>query len=219
MYLCGVHVQVAGRARRAVVLVHGARGSSDSWRAVVPALSSRWQVVTLDLPGYGRSVRPSSPPVLSTHAGLVHDVLDVLGIGRTAIVGYSMGACVAADFAARYPECTDRVVLIAPPAVLGPGTFEPAVLHDYFDRYADRGRLFALGGTSEVRPLELPLGRSVERVQPCAAPTLTIGAPHGWRHVPATMLDPLVAFLEAPAVTPSVAAPPAAPPVAVALPG
>ena len=234
MYLRGVHVQVTGHARRAVVLVHGARGSSDSWRAVVPALSSRWQVVTLDLPGHGMSHRPSSTPVLSAHAGLVHDVLDVLGVDRAAIVGYSMGACVAADFAVRYPQSTDRVVLIAPPAVLGPGTFEPAVLHDYFDRYADRGQRFALGGTSRVRLREFPIACRSERALPYPVPTLTIPAPHGWRHVPATMVDPLVAFLDGPAVSPtvspavpstvspavisSVAGPPSVPPV-VALPG
>jgi pimeloyl-ACP methyl ester carboxylesterase len=224
MYLCGVHVQVTGHARRAVVLVHGVRGSSDSWRSVIPALSSRWQVITLDLPGHGLSIRPSSTPVLSAHAGLVHDVLDVLGVGRVAIVGYSMGASVAADFAARYPECTDRVVLIAPPAVLGPGTIEPAVLHDYFDRYADRGQLFARGGASRMPSGGLPTGRGSERAVPYPVPTLTIAAPHGWRDMPAAMVDPLVAFLEAPAVPPaiipSVPEPPSVPPAArVALPG
>jgi pimeloyl-ACP methyl ester carboxylesterase len=211
MYLCGVHVQVTGHARRAVVLVHGVRGSSDSWRSVIPALSSRWQVITLDLPGHGLSIRPSSTPVLSAHAGLVHDVLDVLGVGRVAIVGYSMGASVAADFAARYPECTDRVVLIAPRAVLGPGTIEPAVLHDYFDRYADRGQLFARGGLSRMPSRELPTGRGFERTVPDPVPTLTIAAPHGWRHVPATMVDPLVAFLERPVVSPAIMPPVAGP--------
>lgn len=242
MYLCGVHVQVTGHARRAVVLVHGARGSSDSWRCVVPALSCSWRVITLDLPGHGQSVPAPSTPVLAAHAGLVRDVLGVLGVERAAIVGYSMGASVAADFAARYPERTDRVVLIAPKAELGPGSFEPAVLHDYFDRYADRGWSFATGVAPPV-PLhapslrlagspagthESPVGRGPEQLAANPVPTLTIRVPHGWGQLPATLVPPLVAFLEAPSVAGSSlpgalpralpSGPPAQPPV-VALPG
>lgn len=41
-----------------VVLLHGLGGSTETWRRVVPSLSTSRRVVALDLLGHGRSDKP-----------------------------------------------------------------------------------------------------------------------------------------------------------------
>ncbi|MGZ6834149.1 MAG: alpha/beta fold hydrolase, partial [Mycobacteriaceae bacterium] len=41
-----------------LLLVHGMAGSSDTWRHVMPKLSSRYRVLAPDLPGHGASAKP-----------------------------------------------------------------------------------------------------------------------------------------------------------------
>jgi pimeloyl-ACP methyl ester carboxylesterase len=42
----------------AVLLLHGLGGFAESWRHCMPALSRRFTVYALDLPGFGQSAKP-----------------------------------------------------------------------------------------------------------------------------------------------------------------
>src|SRR5262249_42141062 len=99
-------------AKRTIVFVHGA-GLDHSWWG----LQSRYfgyhgcNVLALDLPGHGRS---DGPPLASIDAmaAWVAKILDEKKIRKAALVGHSMGALVALEFAARYPERAERIALI-----------------------------------------------------------------------------------------------------------
>lgn len=99
-------------ARRTVVFVHGA-GLDHSWWA----LQSRYfgyhgfNVLAVDLPAHGRS---EGPPLatIGEMADWVKRVLDEKGIKSAALVGHSMGSLIALEFAARYPETTERIALV-----------------------------------------------------------------------------------------------------------
>ncbi|MEW6689886.1 MAG: alpha/beta hydrolase [Pseudomonadota bacterium] len=101
-----------GAAKPTVVFVHGA-GLDHSWWG----LQSRYfgyhgcNVLALDLPGHGRS---EGPPLASIPgmADWILKVLDTLQIKAAAVVGHSMGALVALEFAARHPERAERIALI-----------------------------------------------------------------------------------------------------------
>lgn len=73
--------------------------------------SGRFRVILFDLPGFGES---GAMPKLSmgriTRA--MADILDALGLGKAAVMGFCMGAVIALDFALRYPERTERLVLV-----------------------------------------------------------------------------------------------------------
>jgi pimeloyl-ACP methyl ester carboxylesterase len=100
-------------AKPTVVFVHGA-GLDHSWWG----LQSRYfgyhgyNVLALDLPGHGRS---AGPPLASIGdmADWVKQVLERAGIVKATLVGHSMGSLVSLEFAARYPDATERVALIA----------------------------------------------------------------------------------------------------------
>ena len=99
-------------AKPAVVFVHGA-GLDHSWFG----LQSRYfgyhgrNVLALDLPGHGRS---EGPPIATVEgmADWVHRVLNSLKIPKAALVGHSMGALIALEFAARHPAQAERIALI-----------------------------------------------------------------------------------------------------------
>ncbi|MEK6245729.1 MAG: alpha/beta hydrolase, partial [Pseudomonadota bacterium] len=99
-------------SKRSVVFVHGA-GLDHSWWG----LQSRYfgyhgfNVLAVDLPAHGRS---EGPP-LATVEGMtdwVFAFLNALKIAKAMVVGHSMGSLIALEFAARYPDSTDRIALI-----------------------------------------------------------------------------------------------------------
>ena len=77
-------------------------------------LADRFHVYAPLLPGYGRS--EPNLALTSREAVVDHlrDVLDVLGVGTVHLAGHSLGGWRAANFAARYPERVDRLVLASP---------------------------------------------------------------------------------------------------------
>jgi len=99
-------------AKRSIVFVHGA-GLDHSWWG----LQSRYfgyhgfNVLAVDLPAHGRS---AGPPLVSIGemADWVEKVLDEKKIRSAVVVGHSMGALVALEFAARYPQRTEKIALV-----------------------------------------------------------------------------------------------------------
>jgi len=95
-----------------VVLLHGVPTWSFLWRRVMPVLSREHRVIAPDLPGFGRSDKPATgiPPVAALATELAQ-LLDRLGVERTALVGHDLGALVAAAFLERWPERVTHLVL------------------------------------------------------------------------------------------------------------
>src|ERR1700685_1241649 len=53
-----IHSSTAGKGPKTVILVHGWTCDETVWNAQVPALLKEYRVITLDLPGHGRSGLP-----------------------------------------------------------------------------------------------------------------------------------------------------------------
>jgi pimeloyl-ACP methyl ester carboxylesterase len=98
----------------AVVLVHGLVVSCWYMAPTARRLAPRFRVLAPDLPGFGRSPGPRAVLTIPELADALGRWLTARGIGRAAFVGNSVGCQIAADFAARYPERADRLVLLGP---------------------------------------------------------------------------------------------------------
>jgi pimeloyl-ACP methyl ester carboxylesterase len=94
-----------------LVLVHGLSGCWQNWLETLPAISQTRRVVALDLPGFGESEMPAWRISISRYAETVEKLCDQLGLGAVDVVGNSMGGFVSAEFAIRYPDRVDRLVL------------------------------------------------------------------------------------------------------------
>lgn len=97
-----------------LVLLHGLGESSVGWHPVIDRLAADFDVVAIDLPGFGQS--PALPdgrqPTTENLAAAVGAQLRRLGITSAAVAGYSLGARVALQLAAS-PSVT-AVVAIGP---------------------------------------------------------------------------------------------------------
>lgn len=111
-----LHVRDSGpRQAPVVVLLHGFGASLQTWDGWAQGLSQSHRVIRLDLPGSGLS--PPDPTNDYTDARslqLLLSLLDELAVTRASLVGHSMGGRIAWTFAAKHPERTDKLVLIAP---------------------------------------------------------------------------------------------------------
>lgn len=104
----GLPVDVVGEGTDAVLLLHGAFGSRESWVAVAPGLlRDGVRVAVADLPGHGRSARWSRTTLASAVDDLVATA-RVLGAGRLVVVGHSMGGTL---LAAAEPRLLDETSL------------------------------------------------------------------------------------------------------------
>lgn len=109
-----VHFQYAAEGRP-IILLHQAIMSSDQFSNVFgPLTAGGLRPVAIDMPGFGMSDAPGTPPTIGEYATAIMPVLDALGIGQAAIAGHHTGALVATEVALAYPERIDAVVLHGP---------------------------------------------------------------------------------------------------------
>lgn len=96
------------------MLIHGFGETLERWHAagVVSALSPHFQVITFDVRGHGRSDKPRDRQSYGTELSAdVVRLLRHLNVPKAHVVGYSMGAMVALDFAILQQEHALSVVL------------------------------------------------------------------------------------------------------------
>lgn len=96
-----------------VVLVHGNFGDRRHWDEQFHAFAREFRVIRYDLRGFGRSSLPSEGRPYSHHDDLAA-LLRALAVDAAHIVGISMGASIAADFAVTHPDNTLSLVSAGP---------------------------------------------------------------------------------------------------------
>ena len=103
-----------GNGDTTVLLLHGYGESLLAYRGLIPALSRRFSVVAVDLPGSGLSEKPAGTYTLETMVARLNRGLDEWISGPVIVVGHSMGGEIAAALAIERPDRIARVILIAP---------------------------------------------------------------------------------------------------------
>jgi pimeloyl-ACP methyl ester carboxylesterase len=108
----GVLHYAACGAGEPVLLLHQTPRSWDEYRDVLPLLGRRRRAVAMDTLGFGDS-RPAREGEHSVErwAAAAAALLDVLGLGRVAVVGHHTGAYVAVELAVAFPDTVRAVVL------------------------------------------------------------------------------------------------------------
>jgi pimeloyl-ACP methyl ester carboxylesterase len=102
--------------RPVVIALHGLTGNGLCWAGVADAMSRRMgpevpRVLAPDLRGRAGSRAVSGPWGLDEHVADVLALADAVGATSFTLLGWSMGAFVAALVASRHPERVDRLVL------------------------------------------------------------------------------------------------------------
>ena len=112
-------------AGTALVLVHGYLGGSAQWTAEIKGFGEHFDVIAVDLAGYGDACNRTAPTEISAHARAVLRTLDRLGVSGFHLLGHSMGGMVAQEIVHQAPHRVMRLVLYGTgPQGSIPGRFE-----------------------------------------------------------------------------------------------
>ena len=129
----------------ALVLLHGLRGYSGTWRALAAALCGEYRLIAFDQRGRGESDwDPGQNYYTDAYLSDLEQVVDTLGLERFALLGHSMGGTTAYVYAAQHPQRLAALLIedIAPgSSAEGPGAqrivTEMAALPESFASWAD----------------------------------------------------------------------------------
>jgi pimeloyl-ACP methyl ester carboxylesterase len=87
-----------------IVLIHGFFEDSRVWSSVLPQLSSKYRVITVDMPGFGKSSLEGKEQSLEDMADHFHETLLGEGVESCVMIGHSMGGYLSLAFAEKYPD-------------------------------------------------------------------------------------------------------------------
>ena len=103
-----------------IVMIHGFRGTHHGLELIAKNLRDEFETVMPDLPGFGEG------PLLPKH-DLEHYVdwlrSVMMHYEKPILLGHSFGSIITAEYAARYPDTIEKLVLVNPistPALEGP---------------------------------------------------------------------------------------------------
>jgi len=105
------HARQRGDQPRAVFL-HGFGSDLHTWDGVWSELAGAVPALRYDLRGFGQSANRDDAPF--NHADDLLAILDATNLGQCDLVGVSMGASIALNFALDHPERVRNLVLISP---------------------------------------------------------------------------------------------------------
>jgi len=107
------YVRTGDGSQPPVVLIHGFTDNGRCWERVALAIESAFDVVMIDSRNHGES-----SAAVGSCADMAVDVAALaakLELAPTVVVGHSLGAITAAEFAAQHPELVTHLVLEDPP--------------------------------------------------------------------------------------------------------
>ncbi len=95
-----------------LLFLHGLGSTKADWDAQVPFFSKKYRVVVVDLRGHGKTSIPFKDYGVRFMTEDIKQLLDVLKIEKTSVVGFSMGGAVAFQLAYDSPEKIKNLVIV-----------------------------------------------------------------------------------------------------------
>jgi len=105
-----LNVEAFGKGRP-VIIAHGLSGNLKVMYPIKKMLAGGYQVIMYDSRGHGKSDKPASY-TLEDHANDLIGLMDVLGLEKASIIGFSMGSYIAAAAAAKAPKRIEKLILM-----------------------------------------------------------------------------------------------------------
>lgn len=106
-------------AGSALFILHGWGSSFKTWVNVQDQLAEYGlRVIAVDLPGFGKTDEPPSYWSLGDYTDFVRELAKQLNLEKFALLGHSFGGRIAIDYAARYSEDLQKLILVAAAGVV-----------------------------------------------------------------------------------------------------
>ena len=101
-------------AGTSLLILHGYLGSTVSFLDLIDRLSPDLRVVMPDLPAFGASGMPDSGCTMEYYLDFLAGFTEAVGLDRYYLMGTSMGANMAAHYAAKYPRAVRGLIFSSP---------------------------------------------------------------------------------------------------------
>ena len=115
-YLNGIYYRKNNFSKRqTLVFVHGLSGSSSAWRPYERKFQKRFNVLSMDLRGHGKSFRPGSLDeyAIGKFCEDIYEVIKKEKIPRFILISHSFGNLIALDFARRHQKMLKALILVS----------------------------------------------------------------------------------------------------------
>jgi len=111
-----------GISDKNILILHGWGSRSDNWLKVQQHLTDAgFRVVMPDLPGFGQSEEPPFDWGITEYSRFVNEFTKKINLEKFALIGHSFGGRISIDYAVRYPEQLNRLVLVSAAGVVRHG--------------------------------------------------------------------------------------------------
>jgi len=102
----------AGRPNnRHILFIHGLGSAADRWLNIPDTLSEDFHTIALDLPGFGKSDKPTINYTIENFRKTIIHFIDSLKINKTSIVGHSLGGYIAAEVAIQSNQVESLILI------------------------------------------------------------------------------------------------------------
>jgi len=95
----------------AIVFLHGFLGNKKVWKPFVNHFKPNYQVISIDLPGHGKTSIIEEEMTMEFSAKLIKQILETEDILNVHVVGHSMGGYIGLAFAKLYPKTIKSLTL------------------------------------------------------------------------------------------------------------
>ena len=94
-----------------LILLHGNGENCNYFEHQISYFSRYYRVIAIDTRGHGKSPRGEKPFSIKQFSEDLKDCLNAMNIAKTMLLGFSDGGNIALEFALRYPERVEKLVL------------------------------------------------------------------------------------------------------------
>ncbi|MFW5888995.1 MAG: alpha/beta fold hydrolase [Bacillota bacterium] len=102
----------SGKGNKNLILVHGNFSSSVYFKPLIELLPDNIHVYAMDLRGFGDSSYNKRVDSLKDLADDIYLFMEKLDINKANVLGWSLGGGVVMEFAVKYPEKLEKLILL-----------------------------------------------------------------------------------------------------------
>lgn len=107
------HYHIVGNKQKTLLILPGWMRSTDEWLPVAKQLSAEYQVILLDLPGFGKTQKPETTYSIYDYADFVEHFLNKLDEKQVTLLGHSFGGRIGIILSAKTKLIPDLILIDA----------------------------------------------------------------------------------------------------------
>jgi pimeloyl-ACP methyl ester carboxylesterase len=101
-----------GKGEPVIILVHGWANTRTIWDAQISHFSEKYQVIAVDLPGFGKSGSNRSEWSIESYSKDISSIIQQLNLKKVVLVGFSLGAPIVIEAANKVPDHVIGIILV-----------------------------------------------------------------------------------------------------------